>query len=92
MDEPNPGQRTHAGRLERADSALTLVGPLAIGLAAAAYGVVARHATIGGALVAGWALWQLSVIAVICWRVAMTEDDPHDAARIRAGYKPRRRR
>jgi hypothetical protein len=56
--------------LERAESLLTVVGPLAIGVAAAGYGAAAGKMTVMGALTVGFALWQLSMIAVVAWNVA----------------------
>ena len=79
-----------AGWLERKESELTIIGPLAIGVAAACYGAISEKLTPTGAVVAGWALWQLSLIIVLAWIVANTKDDPEDVERMRLGYKPRR--
>jgi hypothetical protein len=79
-----------AGWLERKESELTIVGPLAIGIAAACYGAISGKFTPSGALVAGWVLWQLSLIVVLIWIVANTKDDPEDVDRMRRGYEPRR--
>jgi hypothetical protein len=78
------------GWLERNESQLTIVGPLAIGIATACYGAISGTLTATGSLVAGWALWQLSLIIVLIWVVANTKDDPENLERMRLGSKPRR--
>ena len=77
--------------LDRIESALALFGPLAIGIAAACYGVIGKETTAGGALVTGWAIWQVSMIVVVLWKVATANDDADDVERMRLGYKPRHR-
>jgi hypothetical protein len=77
------------GWLERKESELTIVGPLLIGIAAACYCTFSGKVALTGSLVAGWALWQLSMIVVVTWVVANGEDDPEDVERMRLGYKPR---
>jgi hypothetical protein len=54
----------------RVDSVVTVVGPLAVGVAAAGYAVVAKGLPVVGAIVAGVALWQLATVAVVLWSVA----------------------
>jgi hypothetical protein len=56
------------------ESTFTLVGPFAIGVAAAGYGVAADKLTIGGAVAVGWALWQLTMIVVVLWGIATTRN------------------
>ena len=94
FDDPRPARPggTRAALVERLDSAVMVVGPMAIGLAAACYAVIGKKLSLAGALTAGWGLWQLSMIAVVAWKVAATSDDTEDAERVRLGYKPRRRR
>jgi hypothetical protein len=85
------GRRGGTGWLERKESELTIVGPLLIGIAAACYGALSGRLTTTGSLVAGWALWQVSLIVVVTWVVANASDDPEDVERMRLGYKPRAR-
>jgi len=88
-----PMQNTNPqGWLERKESELTILGPLTIGIAAACYGALSGKLTLSGSLVAGWALWQVSLIVVVMWVVANTADDPEDVERMRLGYKPSSRR
>ena len=68
-------RNSKADRLERVEPVLTLVGPAAIGAAAGGYGAVGRGLTLGGAIVLGWALWQLSMVAVVLWSVATAQGD-----------------
>jgi hypothetical protein len=73
MPVPRPSREPETSRLARSGPALTLAGPLAIGVATAGYAVAAGKLTVSGALAAGWALWQLTTIAVLLWGVAMAK-------------------
>ena len=52
------------------ESALEIIGPLALGASFACYGVLSNDLTVGVGVTAGIALWQVAMIAVIVWKIA----------------------